>query len=117
MAKRENPFEMFKTEEIEIVVESMGGATVKIKTALSVAEQIKLDELNYKNMGATDSGQAFFNPADASKSSIQAVSFLLIEPKMTVRELRELDGAEPAINEIYSAYLKQKRKSTEPKGK
>ena len=117
MAKRENPFEMFKTEEIEITVEAMGGATVKIKTALSVAEQIRVDELNYKNMGVTEDGRPFFNPSDASKSSIQAVSFLLVEPKMTVAQLRELDGAEPAIDEIYSAYLKQKGKKTEPKGK
>jgi hypothetical protein len=68
-------------------------------------------------MGATDSGQPFFNPSDAAKSSIQAVSFLLVEPKMTVRELRELSGAEPAINEIYGAYLKQKSKAIDAKGK
>jgi len=106
--KQSNPFDIFTTSEQTITVDALGGAEVTIKTALTVAEQLKVDELLYANMGTTEDGRPFFNPADHAKAQVQAVSFLLIEPKMSVQQLNKLAGAEKAISEIYGKYLENK---------
>ncbi len=107
MPKKTDPFDIFKSSTVEVKVKELGGATVTIKTALSVAEQLKIDEIMYANMGANRNGRAFFNPADQAKSQVQAVSFLLVSPKKTIAELSNMEGATKAISEIYDAYLDQ----------
>jgi len=105
---KNNPFSIFDKEEEQIRVEALGGAEITIKTTLTIGEQLRHDELMYKNMGTSKEGIPFWNPSDRAKAQVYTVSAILLKPKMTIIELNKLNGAAEAIDEIYSSFLNLK---------
>lgn len=107
--KNDNPFNIFKdagTRHIE--VKALDGAKVEIKNALTVEQTNQVKATCYRNqeiVGTT----AVPNQSDFMMSKIQAVSYLLVEPKMSMTELGKLEGADDAIAEIYDAYEEHRK--------
>lgn len=103
-----NPFDIFaESGTRHLTVKALNDAKVEIKNALSVEEEQNVKSTCFANQKASD-GRVFPNQADLQLSKTQAVSYLLVEPKMTLSELGKLNGATEAIEEIYNAYMEQK---------
>jgi len=111
MPKTQNPFELFDTaKEVTIKVKELGNQEVTIKTSMTVAEQLKYEEILFKNQTVSDTGMPSFNMADRVKAETFAVSAILVNPKMDMSELMKLNGADKAISEIFDKYGELHRK-------
>jgi len=108
---QQNPFELFDTaKEVTIKVKELGNQEVTIKTSMTVAEQLKYEEILFKNQTVSDTGMPSFNMADRVKAETFAVSAILVNPKMDMSELMKLNGADKAISEIFDKYGELHRK-------
>jgi len=110
MAKEtvKNPFDIFAesgTRHIE--VKALNNAKVEIKTSLTVEQEQNIKATCFRNQ-ETVGGRIVPNESDLSVSKTLAVSYLLVEPKMSLAELGKLNGATEAIVEIYDSYQKYK---------
>ena len=108
--KNENPFDIFSNVGTRhIKVKALNNAEVEIKKALTVSEEHAIKATAFAKQ-QTINNSVIPNQADLQLSKTFAVSYLLVNPKMTVTELGELSGAETAINEIYKSYEDYKAK-------
>ena len=106
-----NPFDIFKnTGTRHIAVKALGGAKIEIKNALTVEEEHTVRATAFAKQ-QTLNNSVVPNQSDLQISKTIAVSYLLIEPKMSVAEIGKLEGATKAINEIYSSYEKHKEET------
>lgn len=106
--KDTNPFNVFKDAgKRHIEVKALNGAKVEIKNALTVEQEQNIKSTSFARQ-ETRNGRVMPNHADQQMSKTQAVSYLLVEPKMTIHELGQLNGATEAIDEIYEAYMEYK---------
>lgn len=111
MSTQKDPFAILASEEKKIKVEALGGAEVTIKTSLTVAEQLIIDEIYYGKAIPNQDGKFSLNPSDYGRGVTQTVAFVLVEPKKTLEELEALPGGDKAVREINDAFLELKSKS------
>lgn len=111
-----NPFDKFAETKTKTIDVKALGATVEIKTSLTIAEQEKIAEARFKHQITDGQGNVIINNADFLSSKILTVSLVLVEPKMNVYDLGQLVGAEKAIDEIYTAFSDEQIKKSD-KGK
>ena len=106
--KQSNPFDIFNEVGTKnITVKALNNAKVEIKTALTVEQENNIKATRFAHQEVVD-GKIYPNESDFQASKTQAVSYMLVSPKMTMLELGELHGATEAINEIYEAYIKER---------
>ena len=92
-----NPFEMYKPTETKHHIKAFN-ADVTLKT-LSLADSIRVDEILYK--GGFDDGKPNITMDAIIESKLLRVSLALVEPKMSVTDLKALPKeAIEAVNEI-----------------
>jgi len=104
-----NPFTKYKATERTIKVKALG-ADVKIKS-LSLADSKRVDEVLYRN-GFKDGGEPNFTMDDITEAKLLKVSLSLVEPQMSVTDLKELPAeAMEAIDEIATAINEGNQKS------
>jgi len=96
-----NPFLIFMgVEEKTAKIEALGGATIKYRE-LTLAESDNFTKRIIKKY-STDTKDAEIDYDAASEIKYEKVATVLIEPKMTVEELKSMHGAKAgeAITEI-----------------
>jgi len=103
-----NPFTKYKATERTLKVKALN-ASVKLKS-LSLSESKRVDEILYRN-GFKD-GEANFTMDDITEAKLLKVSLSLVEPEMSVTDLKELPAeAMEAIDEIATAINEGNQKS------
>ena len=110
-----NPFAMYAgTETKTAVIKALNGATITYRE-LSLAENDAFTKRLIKDFGK-DGSNATIDFDQASEIKYEKVALILVEPKMTVKELKALrgTGAGDAITEITA--LVEKEKGVDDKG-
>jgi len=112
--KVKNPFDFLseKSATRHIKVKSLGSAEVEVKTALSVSDEQDIARTKFKNQESKDMA-IVPNQADFALSKLQTVSLILVEPKMSMRELGDLVGGTKVIDEIYNEFHKYQNEQNE----
>lgn len=90
-----NPFDKFKTKTKKVTIKSLGcDVTIKEPT-------VSETQSFYASMAKED---GTFDVSKLFDAKVQKIADCMIEPKMTVEELRSLSNeASEALNEIYEA--------------
>jgi len=109
--KKSNPFDILTTVSTRhIEVKALRGAKVEIKNSLTVDEENHIKSIAFENQTVTN-GSVVPNQSDLQLSKRRAVSYLLVEPKMTMSELGKLNGGMGAIDEIYKSYVEYQQET------
>jgi hypothetical protein len=95
-----NAFDMFNANEVKTAkIEALNGAEVKYRE-LTMTEADSFSQRLIKDYG-TDGSKPVIDFDEATKIKYEKASLVLIEPKMSVEDLRALpSSAMGAINEI-----------------
>lgn len=97
MAKITNPFEIYKISEKVVHIKELN-ADIKLRD-LTMKEADEFSKRLLKNY--TGKGEPTFDMNEATEINYEKVALAMIEPKMTVAELKALPStAYKAINEI-----------------
>jgi len=105
--KIKNPFDFLSQSGTRhVVIEALNSASIEIKNSLTIAEEQDIARTQFQNQEVTGTS-VVPNQADAMFAKIQTVSIILVNPKMTIAELGELNGASEAIDEIFIAFHKK----------
>ena len=95
-----NAFDMFNANEVKTAkIEALGGAEIKYRE-LTMTEADSFSQRLIKDYGA-DGSKPVIDFDEATKLKYEKVALVLIEPKMSVKDLMMLpSSAVGAINEI-----------------